>query len=138
MPVPPSKIGFSIPLQPRKIKSLILRFGQILRWFKTCSRRVGNSRWWGSLIMVLAGNKAKRLFWSTISQKQFIISIIIIIIIIKWTNWTINNIYTICKILNIVKIIVVMIMMIVIITIIIKLIQLKIETNYKKNSCKNH
>ena len=27
----------------------------------SCSRRVGNSRWWGSLTMVPAGNKAKRL-----------------------------------------------------------------------------
>ena len=26
----------------------------------SCSRRVGDSRWWGSLIMVPAGNKAKR------------------------------------------------------------------------------
>ena len=34
---------------------------QVLRGFKTCSRRVGDSRWWGSLTMVPAGNKAKRL-----------------------------------------------------------------------------
>ena len=30
-------------------------------WFKPCSRRAGDSRWWGSLAMVPAGNKAKRL-----------------------------------------------------------------------------
>ena len=34
---------------------------QVLRRFKSCSRRVGDSRWWGSLTMVPAGNKAKRL-----------------------------------------------------------------------------
>ena len=34
---------------------------QVLRRFKPCSRRVGDSRWWGSLTMVPAGNKAKRL-----------------------------------------------------------------------------
>ena len=28
--------------------------------FKSCSRRVGDSRWWVSLTMVTAGNKAKR------------------------------------------------------------------------------
>ena len=36
---------------------------QVLRRFKYCSRRVGYSRWWGSLIMVPAGNKAKRPSW---------------------------------------------------------------------------
>ena len=36
---------------------------QVLRRFKSCSRRVGDSRWWGSLTMAPAGNKAKRL-WS--------------------------------------------------------------------------
>ena len=34
---------------------------QVLRRFKPCSRRVGDSRWWGSLTMVPAGNKANRL-----------------------------------------------------------------------------
>ena len=34
---------------------------QVLRRFKPCSRRVGDSRWWGSLTVVPAGNKAKRL-----------------------------------------------------------------------------
>ena len=34
---------------------------QVLRRFKSCSWRVGDSRWWGSLTMVPAGNKAKRL-----------------------------------------------------------------------------
>ena len=34
---------------------------QVLRRFKSCSRRVGDSRWWGSLTMVSAGNKTKRL-----------------------------------------------------------------------------
>ena len=44
--------------------------------FKPCSRRVGDSRWWGSLTMVPAGNKAKRL--SSVNhttKKQFINSI---------------------------------------------------------------
>ena len=34
---------------------------QVLRRFKFCSWRVGDSRWWESLTVVLAGNKAKRL-----------------------------------------------------------------------------
>ena len=34
---------------------------QVLRRFKSCLLRVGDSRWWGSLTMVLAGNKTKRL-----------------------------------------------------------------------------
>ena len=34
---------------------------QVLRKHKFCSRCVGYWRWWGSLTMVLAGNKAKRL-----------------------------------------------------------------------------
>ena len=34
---------------------------QVLHRIKSCSRRVRNSRWWGSLTMVPAGNKAKRL-----------------------------------------------------------------------------
>ena len=33
---------------------------QVLRRFKSCSRGVGDSRWWVSLTMVPAGNKAKR------------------------------------------------------------------------------
>ena len=32
---------------------------QVLRRFKSCSRRVGDLWWWGSLTMVPAGNKAK-------------------------------------------------------------------------------
>ena len=31
---------------------------QVLRRFKSCSRRVGDSRWWGSLKIVPGGNKA--------------------------------------------------------------------------------
>ena len=34
---------------------------QVLRRLKPCSRRVGDSRWWGSLTMVPAGNKAEHL-----------------------------------------------------------------------------
>ena len=34
---------------------------QVLRRLKSCSRFVGDSRWWGSLTVVLAGNKAKGL-----------------------------------------------------------------------------
>ena len=30
-------------------------------WFISCSWHAGDSRWWGSLTMTLAGNKAKRL-----------------------------------------------------------------------------
>ena len=33
---------------------------QVLRRFRSCSRHVGDSRCWGSLTMVPAGNKAKR------------------------------------------------------------------------------
>ena len=32
---------------------------QVLCRFKSCSRHVGDSRWWGSLTMVPTGNKAK-------------------------------------------------------------------------------
>ena len=41
--------------------SLNKAWNQVLRRFKPCSRRVGDSRWWGSLTVVPAGNKAKRL-----------------------------------------------------------------------------
>ena len=34
---------------------------QALRRFKSCSRHVGDSVWWGSLTMVPAGDKAKHL-----------------------------------------------------------------------------
>ena len=34
---------------------------QVLRRLKSCSRRVRDSRWWGSRTMVPAGNQAKRL-----------------------------------------------------------------------------
>ena len=34
---------------------------QVLRKFKSCLRRVGDLRWWGSLTTVPAGNKVKRL-----------------------------------------------------------------------------
>ena len=34
---------------------------QVLRRFKSCSRRVGDWRWWGSLTMVPAGNKTKHI-----------------------------------------------------------------------------
>ena len=33
----------------------------VLRKLKSCSRHVGDSRWWGSMTMVPAGNKAKHL-----------------------------------------------------------------------------
>ena len=36
-------------------------WNQVLRRLKTCSRCVEDSRWWGSLTIVPAGNKAKRL-----------------------------------------------------------------------------
>ena len=36
---------------------------QVLCKLKSCSQRVGDSRWWGSLTMVPPGNKAKRLSW---------------------------------------------------------------------------
>ena len=38
--------------------SFIKAWTQVLRSFKSCSRRVGDSRWWRSLTMLLAGNKA--------------------------------------------------------------------------------
>ena len=43
------------------ITSLKWAWIRVLLRFKPCSWRVGNSRWWGSLRMVAAGNKAKRL-----------------------------------------------------------------------------
>ena len=43
---------------------------------KSCSRRVGDSRWWRSVTDVAAGNKAKRLSLFNHSAKQFIIIII--------------------------------------------------------------
>ena len=36
-------------------------WNRVLRRFKSCSRHVGDSRLWGCLTMVLAGNKARRL-----------------------------------------------------------------------------
>ena len=33
---------------------------RVLRRLKPCQRRVGDSRWWGSLTVVLAGNKTER------------------------------------------------------------------------------
>ena len=51
---------------------------QVLRRLNSCSWRVGDLRWWGSLTMVRAGNKAKCL--SSVNKyhkKQFIIIIII-------------------------------------------------------------
>ena len=41
--------------------SFIKAWIQVLPRFKSCSRSVGDSRWWGSLIMVPTGDKAKRL-----------------------------------------------------------------------------
>ena len=38
--------------------SFIKAWTEVLRRFKSCSQRVGNSRWRGSLTMVPAGNKA--------------------------------------------------------------------------------
>ena len=57
---------------------------QVLRRFKSCLRRVEDSWWWGSLTVVPAGNKAKRLSSVNHTTKQFII-----IIIIKYTIWEI-------------------------------------------------
>ena len=34
---------------------------QVLCWLKSCSQHVGDLRWWGTLTMVQAGNKAKHL-----------------------------------------------------------------------------
>ena len=41
--------------------SLKKAWTQALRRLKSCSRRVGDPRWWGSLTMIPAGNKAKPL-----------------------------------------------------------------------------
>ena len=48
--------------------------------FKSCWRRVRDSRWWGYLAVVPATNKAKRLSSVNHTTKQFIIIVIIIII----------------------------------------------------------
>ena len=39
--------------------SFIKAWTQVLRRLKSCSPRIGDSRWWGFLKMVPAGNKAK-------------------------------------------------------------------------------
>ena len=46
---------------------------QVLRRFKPCSQRVGDPWWWGSLTMVPAGNKAKRLSSVNNTTKTIII-----------------------------------------------------------------
>ena len=46
---------------------------QVLRKFKSSSRRIGHSRWWGSLTMVPARNAVKRLSWVNHTTKKFII-----------------------------------------------------------------
>ena len=48
---------------------------QVLRRFKPCSQRVGDPWWWGSLTMVPAGNKAKRLSSVNNTTKTIIIMI---------------------------------------------------------------
>ena len=47
--------------QIMKIRNYIEEQLQVQRRFKSCSRRVGESRWWASLTMVPARNKVKRL-----------------------------------------------------------------------------
>ena len=46
---------------------------QALRRFKSCTRRVGDSQCWGSLVMIPTGNRLNVFHWSTVPQKQFII-----------------------------------------------------------------
>ena len=53
----------------------------VLLKFKSCSQRVGDLRWWRSLTIVPAGNKAKCLSSVNHFAKQFVIIVIIIIII---------------------------------------------------------
>ena len=50
---------------------------QVLRRFKSFSRRVRDLWWWGSLTMVQAGNRLNTFRQSTIPQKQFTIIVII-------------------------------------------------------------
>ena len=59
---------------------------QFLLMFKTCSRNIGDSQWWGSLTMVPARAKAKSLSSVNCTTKQLIIIIIIIIIINKYST----------------------------------------------------
>ena len=49
-------------------------WNQVLRRFKPCSRCVRDLQWWGSLTVVLPGNKAKRLSSVSHTTKQFIIT----------------------------------------------------------------
>ena len=44
---------------------------QVLRRFKSCARRVRDSRWWGSLTMVPARNKAEPLSLVSHTTKAF-------------------------------------------------------------------
>ena len=57
----------------------LAKSGQVLGRFKSCSRRIRDSRWWGSLTVVLAGNKTKRLSSVSHTTKaihyQFIITL---------------------------------------------------------------
>ena len=57
-------------------------WAQVLRRFKSCTRCVRDSRWWGSLTMVPARNKAKRLPLVNQTTKKFIIIIIIMPLIL--------------------------------------------------------
>ena len=52
---------------------------QFLLMFKTCSRNIRDSQWWGSLTMVPARTKVKSLSSVNCTTKQLIIIIIIII-----------------------------------------------------------
>ena len=49
------------PLKPYLLHNFIKAWTHILRRFKSCSQRVGDSGQWGSRTVVPTGNKAKRL-----------------------------------------------------------------------------
>ena len=61
----------------------ITAWTQVLYMFKSCLWHVRDLRWWGSLTMIPAGNRAKCFSSVNYTTKQFIIIIIVIIIIMN-------------------------------------------------------
>ena len=71
--------------------SFIKAWTQVLRRFKSCSRRVGDSRWWGSLTMVPAGNKATPFVGQPYRKNNSSLKMNEFLIILCQTKWNIHN-----------------------------------------------
>ena len=76
-----SRLSSAVAYHFGSVTLFIKAWIQVLPKFKSCSRRVGDLRWWRSLTNVLAGNKVKCLSSVNHSAKQFVIIVIIVIII---------------------------------------------------------